>query len=188
MRATAKADAAAGSNEAHAFRIMDATAIRNGAPDDTVHVGLTSLKAEHVTVKGDTTHLQFIGKSGVAWHAAVPDAGFARHMKSRLASTPSGKPIMGTTNDKLNAYIKKASGGREYTAKDFRTHHATESAKLSVKSALAKLGNPHPSTLNSDVRKAIVKDAVTAGAQRIHDTVGVAKSTYINPALFAPFE
>jgi len=163
---------------------MDATCIRNGSTGDTEHFGLTSLRPQHVSVQGDTTTMAFTGKAGVSWKREFRNRETAAFIRGRLATAGADEPIFGTTSDKFNDYMGSL-GSRRYTAKDFRTHHATATAARTIRK---ELGNRDPMTLPKARRRAIVQSAVEAAAARINDLPATAKSKYIRPEVFGDLE
>lgn len=182
MRLRAGTDAEAGVAEAVCMRVMDRTCIRVGSPGDTDHVGLTSLRAEHVAVEGDRVTLDFTGKAGVAWHREVRDKAVAEYVRGRLESGGEG-PVFGTSAARYNDYLQsiRPAGSPEYSAKDFRTHHATATARrrLSV-----NIGSRNVGSLSLGERRSLMKDACDFAARRIGDTPAMAKKRYIDPAVW----
>ena len=75
-------------------------------------------------------------------------------------------------SDEINAYIK-ATAGDEFSAKDFRTWHATVFAAV----ALAE----SPPAASRAARERAIVDAVAETAERLGNTPAVCRASYIDP-------
>lgn len=177
-RKVAARDLKAGVPEAVAFRVEDLTTIRVGSRDEGTSYGLTTLENRHVTVNGDQVRFQFTGKAGVEWDRTIQDRQVARWVANRQSEDPAPEAKVFRTNAKaFNDYVGRAFGGKEYTAKDFRTYHATRVASEVVQRGWSEgLSKRDVSTL--------MKDAVSAAANYIGDTPGMAKAKYIDPVVW----
>ena len=81
----------------------------------------------------------------------------------------------------MNEYVKRAAGG-DYSAKDFRTWHAT---------VLAAVGLAVSAEVASDskaARKRAVKRAIDDVAYHLGNTPTVARASYIDPRVFDRFD
>lgn len=170
---------AANETEAMLLRIENKTAMRVGSDTDfkakVKAYGLTTLQAEHVTIKGSTITFDFIAKEGIPAHYSIEDKVVAEWLKKRKAATKVGEKLFPDTNaKKLNDYLKSAADGKKYTIKDFRTYHGTRIAT----EELIKLGGP----ITSDKqKKEVIKEVSTTVSKFLKNTPTMAKQSYINP-------
>lgn len=145
--------------------------------------GLTTIRREHLSVKGSGVSFDFIGKEHVHHHATVVDRGAARLVSALLeqpgspdaevfvASAPTG--IHSIHSTEVNAYLHSNTGAPA-TAKVFRTWGAT----AVVAAVVAGAG-----TLAVSART-VEEGAVKAAATLLGNTPAVARSSYIHPAAF----
>jgi len=150
---------------AMAMYVILKTGLRPGSYKETLGdvqaYGVSTLKAEHVSVKGNVVRFHFIGKKGVKIEKVVVDPKMASIIRKQKKS---GKELFPTVNDSsLRSYVAKFG---QYKTKDFRTLHAnTIATKL----------------MNKGVdRKAVVVQV----AAELQNTPGVAKSAYIAPSTY----
>ena len=142
--------------------------------------GIATLRRKHMRIEGNTMIFEYRGKWGKIHRKAVTDARL-RQIVEECAELP-GYEIFKYFDDEgeikdvksrdLNAYIKEVMGP-EFTAKDFRTWAGTLVAAIK----LAELG------ATEDVRTAEknVLVAVDAVAERLGNTRGIARSSYVSP-------
>lgn len=171
-------------------RLLDTTHLRIGNESyvrENQSYGLTTLRNRHARVEGNHVSLRFRGKSGV-WHAvSLTDPRVARVIR-RCQNLPgqelfqyedeSGeRHAIGSAD--VNAYIRSACGG-DFTAKDFRTWHATVHAwALLAPPAqgeppeLAQSGAPRPASR--------IVEALKQVAHRLGNTVAVCRKSYVHP-------
>ena len=183
-------------------RLLDATHVRVGNESYTREnksYGLTTLRNRHAKVEGSRVYLRFRGKSGV-WHdVALQDPRVAKVVR-RCQNLPGQDlfeyvdedgALHGIGSAEVNAYIREASGG-DFTAKDFRTWHATVHAwaLLSPPSpppeALAEEASAQRDTAEmADQSKAASTREVVAAlkevAARLGNTVAVCRKSYVHP-------
>ncbi|HVU71791.1 MAG TPA: DNA topoisomerase IB [Mycobacteriales bacterium] len=144
--------------------------------EDNESYGLTTLRPEHVRVRGATIELCFPGKSGKEWSCSTEDAALARLLRSLQRRADDhlfaldGTPI---SADEVNACLARLS--RDHlTAKDFRTWGGTLAAFRHLR-GLA----------NGDPCDADVVAAVDAAAELLGNTRAVARSSYVHPEVLA---
>jgi len=147
---------------ATACYLIDMLCLRVGdekEPDEADTVGATTLRPEHVTMHPDNTaEFRFYGKDFVRWHKKLELPEIVRQNLaelSRAARPPNsgnrGKRKKHPTRDKpqlfpdigsrdVNAYLSEVLPG--LTAKVFRTHHATEIVRSSLKDSGVKASDP----------------------------------------------
>lgn len=161
-------------------RLLDTTAGRIG--NDTYarengSYGLSTLRCRHVRVNGDAVALEFRGKSGVAHSLAVRDAHVARLIRGCLGGPMH--PLFRYTDDKgrprcvgaadVNAYLHEIAGGG-FTAKDFRTWHASVRA-LEIAQHAATKGDK-----GFALKKMLAEVAAALG-----NTPAVCRKSYVHP-------
>jgi DNA topoisomerase-1 len=183
-------------------RLLDTTYLRVGNDEyarTNGSFGLTTLRNRHVAVKGGTLRLSFRGKSGVHQRVELDDPQIAR-ICARLQELPGqelfqcvdedGEPHTIGSAD-VNDYIAAAAaparpaGARgisgpapRFTAKDFRTWHA---------SALA-LERLHPCQASSDTdAKRRVKEVIAEVARQLGHTLSVCRKSYVHPDVLSHF-
>lgn len=171
---------------AAAFRFLDLTAIRVGNPQYAQangSYGLTTLRNEHVQgLRGDLLHVEFEGKGGRLIEMEVRDGSLADALRGMR--TLSGDCILKyqgvrgegcvISPDQVNGYLQDVAEGG-FSAKDFRSWMAT----VTVVEELAA----HPRPEDPDARLERWLEAVDAAAERLHNTRGVTRSSYLPPGL-----
>lgn len=173
------------------IRLIDELAFRVGSEKSVERYktfGITTLRGKHVSIapSGEIT-FDFVGKHHIHHKIKLTDkklAGILGDLKSLRGAklfkyvTAEGK-IKSITGRDVNDYIKQATDP-SFTAKDFRTWGA------SVKAAaqLAKIGFVRG---ERSIKKNIVQ-AVKAVAEKLGNTVAVARSSYIHPKVLKKYE
>ena len=116
-------------------RLLDATGMRIGNDEyrrDNGSFGLSTLRTRHAHVSGDELRLSFVGKSGVRHDLRLSDRRVARVVR-RCRDLPGQQLFQyvdedGTTrridSQDVNAWLA-AAAGQHFSAKDFRTWHAS---------------------------------------------------------------
>jgi len=103
--------------------------------------GVTSFQAQHILVKGNKVHLNFLGKSGKLNNVEVTDPLVKKELIARKKAAGKNKTavIMNVNPPAVNAYLKQAAGG-DFSVKNFRTYHGTRlAADLVAKTKIPKL-------------------------------------------------
>lgn len=163
---------------AAALYLIDKTAFRVGSDAETggdkKAYGATTLLASHAEVSGDTTRFSFTGKKGVQIDKSVTDARLARLVSPRLAT---GGRLFKTTDGAVRDYLH--SRGGDFKVKDFRTWHGTATALREI----AKMPVPKTSAALVKAQRQVVKTV----ARHLGNTPAVAKSSYIDPAVWSPW-
>ena len=131
---------------ATAIRLIDLGFFRPGGDEyaaENGSYGLATIRREHVTCsRNGEISFDYIGKSGKQQEHAVVDSGVfsvVRSLKLRrsrpdledLLVYRSGKRWHNVTAGDINDYLREISGD-DYTAKDFRTWHATVLAAVGL--------------------------------------------------------
>ncbi|MBX3619629.1 MAG: DNA topoisomerase IB [Rhizobacter sp.] len=166
-------------------RLLDTTLVRIGNDEYTREngsYGLTTLRNRHAAVKGSHLQLRFRGKSGV-WHeVALDDPQVARIVRACQAmpgqelfqyEDEAGQTRCVGSAD-VNDYLKALSGA-EFSAKDFRTWHASVHALA----RLCALPNPGP------VSRRVANDVLREVAGLLGNTLAVCRKSYVHPGVMA---
>jgi DNA topoisomerase IB len=173
-------------------RLLDETQVRVGNTEyarTNGSFGLTTLRDRHARFSRGKLMLQFRGKGGADHDVLVDDARLTRLVR-RCQELP-GQALFQYVDDEggrhaidsgqVNDYLRERMG-EEFTAKDFRTWHAT----LHALTLLARMRLPEKRTERA-LRlsmNAVIKD-VAAG---LRNTPAVCRKSYINPAVFVAWQ
>jgi DNA topoisomerase IB len=174
-------------------KLLDATQLRVGNEEyarSNGSFGLTTLRDRHARFpRRGQALLHFRGKGGTEHEVPVEDARLASLVR-RCQELP-GQALFqyldengsrrAVDSGQVNDYLRERMGG-EFTAKDFRTWHAT----LHALTLLAKVPLPEKRS-EAALRRcmnAVVKD-VAAG---LRNTPAVCRKAYINPAVFIAWQ
>lgn len=165
------------------LHIIDKTAFRPGSESDTgadkFAYGITTLEGRHVKVDGDKVRFRFRGKDGVLNAKTITDPALARTLEPRLATTGPKEQLFPTASDgDMRDYLHSRDG--DFKPKDFRTWHGTTKAM----EVMEKM--PVPKT-EKEFKKAqlLVSKAV---AMHLGNTPAVARKSYIDPAVWSPWQ
>ena len=116
-------------------RLLDRTALRVGNAEYAAQngsFGLTTLRNRHLRIRADELVISFKGKSGVEQTARLTDRAAARIVR-RCQDLPGQQLFQYIGDDgqrhpvhshHVNDYLRRVSG-HDFTAKDFRTWHAS---------------------------------------------------------------
>jgi DNA topoisomerase-1 len=170
--------------------LMERTYIRIGNEDYEKLYGshgITTLKDQHVTIKGDTMRFSFRGKKGIVQDVTLSNRRLARVVK-QCRDIP-GKELFqyydaeGTRHSidsgTVNEYIKQATN-TGYTAKDFRTW----AGSLNLLRALKAAGE----AVTSAERKKNIVAALDEVSKKLGNTRTVCKNYYVHPKLIELYE
>jgi DNA topoisomerase I len=174
-----------------AVRLLDHGFFRIGTErplDDDDSVGLTTMRKEHVTIRGhDVVEFDYLAKGGkrtirqLADPAVVDIVGRLRRRRAGgtdlLAYRTAGGAWACVTATDVNEVIKEHCG-RDSSSKDFRTWNATVLAAV----ALAVSGAAGRG------QKRAVRRACQEVAHYLGNTPTVARDSYIDPRVFDRFE
>ncbi|WEK13306.1 MAG: DNA topoisomerase IB [Candidatus Microbacterium phytovorans] len=174
---------------AAAFRLLDQAAPRVGSErylERHGSRGLTTLKRRDAAIDGTVTSLRFPGKSGKRQNLQIDDEDLALVVAIMAAGRPASPLLayqrsrrrVALTPKEVNAYVRAMTGGA-FTAKDFRTLRGT----IHAADALARIGLVDTKT----ERKRAEVLAVRATAEMLGNTPAVARSSYIDPRVFAAY-
>lgn len=174
---------------ATAFRLLDQAAPRIGSERYLAahgSRGLTTLQRRDASVEASVVSLSFPGKSGKRQLLEIDDADLASVVELLAAGRPRspllawerGRRRVPLTPTEVNDYVRSLTGGR-FTAKDFRTLRGT----IFAAQALARIGTVDTA---SDLKRA-ENLAVRATSEALGNTPAVARSSYIDPRVFARY-
>ena len=162
-------------------RLLDTTYVRIGNEEyarTNRSFGLTTLKNRHADIQGSRLRLRFRGKSGIEQEVDLDDPRVARVVR-RCQAMP-GQDLFQYQDDDgerrtvgsadVNDYIRE-SGGADFTAKDFRTWHATVHAL----DLWAERCAADPSCRRT------ANQMLADVARRLGNTVAVCKKSYVHP-------
>lgn len=169
-------------------KLLDETLIRVGNESYAIEnesYGLTTLKGDHVDVRGDTIEFDFVGKSGLDHEVKLRDKRLARIVRDchelggqdLFTYTSGGEPSDVTSSD-VNSYLATIAGAG-VTAKDFRTWGGTNSAA-------AALVVSRPPEDEVQATKLILA-AYDVAAEVLNNTRTVCRSCYVHPVVPAAF-
>lgn len=167
--------------------VMDRSAERIGNDDsaDNGHFGVTGFRKKHITVVGNKSHLEYVGKSGTKHDKSISDLRIAKALKKAIKNSP-GKFIFETSDgfriksDKVNRYLEPFN----ISAKDLRGYNAN---KWIIE--LLKKSDSKWQLVSDDVKKArkerkkIFNKAVKETADRVGHGAATLKKHYMIPEL-----
>ncbi len=170
---------------AAAIRLIDLGFFRSGGAEYAEQngtYGLATIRKEHVTLTKDQLVFEYIAKGAKAREQAVAEDLVCAAVRSMRRRTGGGDQLLvyrsgpcwhDVTAADINDYLREISGG-DYTAKDFRTWHATVLAAvgLAVSEAAAET--------DSGCKRAIAR-VVQEVADYLGNTPAVARASYIDP-------
>jgi DNA topoisomerase-1 len=168
---------------ASVVRLLDLGAIRVGNESYAKanrSFGATTLRMRHARVTGDTVRLRFKGKSGQLRETAIGDAQLARLVR-RMHDLPGQNLFQYLDGDgeahpvgsaDVNEYLAEAMG-EHFTAKNFRTWHASVLALRLLAEAEGVL---------------TLKELTTEVGAHLGNTPAMARKSYIHPAVIALVE
>lgn len=163
---------------ASVVRLLDTAMIRVGNEHYSKRngsFGATTLRMRHVKVKGGALRLRFKAKSGRICEMTVTDRGLVRFVK-RMQDLPGqhlfqyldddGAPCPIQSGD-VNDYLRETMG-EDFTAKNFRTWHASVIAFQAIAEARGAL-----------TMKALMEEV----SGRLGNTPAIARKSYVHPVV-----
>ena len=159
-------------------RLLDIGVLRVGNDDyasrnDTY--GATTLTKDHAEVRGESVYLDYTAKGGKERSLRLSDGSLARLARRchdlpgqhLFAWTDEKDRPRGVSSEEVNEYIRSAMG-EDFTAKHFRTWHASAIAYRQV--------------LDSDGGLTL-KAMLEPVAEKLGNTVTISRKSYVHPAL-----
>ena len=175
---------------ASVVRLLERTLIRVGNDEyarTNRSFGLTTLRDNHVDIKGPRIRFQFRGKSGKRHEVGLDDRRLA-HIVRECRDLP-GQELFQYLDDEgrrrdvsstdVNAYLKEITGD-DFTAKDFRTWFATVLACTSLRGF-------DPASSRAQAKRNVIT-AIEAVAGVLGNTRSVCRKAYIHPAVLEAYE
>jgi DNA topoisomerase I len=168
---------------ASVVRLLDLGVVRVGNESyakENKSFGATTLRQRHVNVSGQTVKLRFTAKSGKTAEVAVTDRRLA-HFVRKMEDLPGQRlfQYLGADGEahpvgsaEVNDYLRETMGD-DFTAKNFRTWHASAIAFGLLARAEGQL------TL-----KALMEEV----SERLGNTPAIARKSYVHPAVVALVE
>jgi DNA topoisomerase IB len=168
-----------------AFRIGgEGYARRNGS------FGLATIRKAHVDVHARGATFDYVAKGGVRRIHEVVDREVVAPLRAMQDRRGGGRELLAYQEDgrwrdvrsaDINAYLKDLAGDG-FSAKDFRTWHATVRAAVDIARAAASAGSSTPTA----TRRTIAA-TVKAVADDLGNTPAVCRASYIDPRVFDRF-
>jgi DNA topoisomerase IB len=177
---------------AAAIRLIDLGFFRPGGEEYAAEhgtYGLATIRREHVMCTHGQLVFEYTAKGSKEREQAVADdqvSAVVRSLKRRrsggdeLLAYRSGRCWHDVTTTAINDYLREVSGG-EYTAKDFRTWHAT------VLSAVGLAVSKRAAT-SASARKRAIARVIREVADYLGNTPAVARASYIDPRVIDLYE
>jgi DNA topoisomerase IB len=177
---------------AAAIRLIDLGFFRPGGEEYTAEngtYGLATIRREHVVCsRNGELVFEYVAKGSQHREQAVVDDQVLAVVKSLKRRRSGGEELLAyrdgrrwhdVTAGNINDYLREISGG-DFTAKDFRTWHATVLAAvgLAVSEAAETAG----------ARKRAVARVVREVADYLGNTPAVARASYIDPRVIELYE
>jgi len=174
-------------------KLLDATQVRVGNAEyarTNGSFGLTTLRDRHARFPSrGKALLHFRGKGGAEHDVLVEDARLAQLVR-RCQELP-GQALFQYVDEQggrhavdsgqVNDYLRERMGD-DFTAKDFRTWHAT----LHALTLIGKV--PLPEKRSERAMRACVNAVVKEVAGGLRNTPAVCRKSYINPAVFVAWQ
>lgn len=166
-------------------RLIDLTFIRVGNDEyarANRSYGLTTMKDQHATIRGERVEFSFRGKSGKYHVITVEDARLAKIVKhcqdirgqELFQWIDTGGKRRDVTSGDVNDYLREISGS-DFTAKDFRTWAGTVLAAQALKATRA--------FETEKQAKRNIKEAIQVVAEKLGNTPAVCRKCYVHPSL-----
>lgn len=175
-----------------AARLLDLGFFRIGSEEyaeTNGSFGLATMRREHVTVSRGVITFDYAAKGGKQRVQSVADDDVLRVVTALKRRRTGGDELLAyrastgwvdVKSTDINAYLREITGG-EYTAKDFRTWHATVLCAV----ALAVSTEAPPS---ARARKQAVARAVKEVAHYLGNTPAVCRASYIDPRVIDRYD
>lgn len=150
--------------------------------------GLTTMKDKHVAIEGSSVKFCFKGKKGIEHEVSLKNKKIAR-IVTACRDIPGKELFQYFDNENnrkaidsgmVNYYIKEAAGGKDFTAKDFRTWAGT----LNILWEFKSIGEALTST---EAKKNIVQ-ALDKVSKKLGNTRTVCRKYYVHPGLLKLYE
>jgi DNA topoisomerase IB len=177
---------------AAAIRLIDLGFFRPGGEEyagENGTFGLATIRREHVTLSHGQLMFEYLAKGAKHREQAVAEdqvCAVVRSLRRRrgggdqLLAYRSGPRWHNVTAADINDYLREVSGG-DYTAKDFRTWHATVLAAVGL--AVSEGANG-----SGGLRRRAIARVIREVADYLGNTPAVARASYIDPRVIELYE
>ena len=177
---------------AGAIRLVDLGFFRSGGEEYAEQngtFGLATITKDHVTLTKGQLVFEYLAKGSQQHEQAVAEEQVCAVVRSLLRRRGGGDQLLvyrsgsrwhDVTAADMNDYLREISGG-DYTAKDFRTWHATVLAAVGLAVSESAAGG------ETTRRHAIVR-VVREVADYLGNTPAVARASYIDPRVIELYE
>ncbi|MDA0635994.1 DNA topoisomerase IB [Nonomuraea sp. MCN248] len=170
---------------AAAARLLDVGFFRVGGEGYDSY-GLATLRMDHVTCGRGTITCSYPAKGDVPREVEVADPGACRVVRALKALRADGELLryqgengwVDVRSEDINDYLRETIG--EFTAKDFRTWHATVLAAVGL--AVSRMAD------SDTARKRAVSRVVQEVAEYLGNTPAVARASYVDPRVITAYE
>jgi DNA topoisomerase IB len=175
-----------------AIRLLDQAMFRIGSEvyaKENGSFGLATLRKDHVRIRGNLIVFDFDAKSGRRRVQETRDSAILAAIRSMKRRRNGGPELLAFRKEggwhdvrsgDINDYLRDAAAG-EFTAKDFRTWHATVLGAVSLAAKASEAGG-----ITS--RRRLVSASVKEVAEYLGNTPAVARASYIDPRVIDSFE
>ena len=171
-------------------RLLETTLARVGSEEyarANGSFGLTTLRPDHLVIRGAEICLRFPGKGGKDWNVRLRNRRVARIL-DRCRRLP-GETLFRYRDEQgtvrriraadVNAYLR-AVAGHPITARDFRTWAGT------VLVAKQLLAGPRPKGVTAARRT--VREAIATTAAELGNTPAICRKAYVDPVVIERYE
>jgi DNA topoisomerase IB len=177
---------------AAAVRLIDLGFFRSGGKEyaeENGSYGLATVRRDHVHCSRGMVTFEYPAKGAKEREQAVAEESVCAVVRGLKRRTGGGAELLAHRNgrgwrdvqpDDINEYLREISGG-DFTAKDFRTWHAT------VLAAVGLAVSSRTSRAPTARRRAITR-TVREVADYLGNTPAVARASYIDPRIIALYE
>lgn len=169
--------------------LLESTLIRVGNEDyarDNKSYGLTTLRENHIDVRGQELRFRFKGKSGKDWNLKLSDRRIAKvvrqcqdlpgqHLFQYVDEEDERRVV---TSADVNDYLREISG-QDVSAKDFRTWAGTVLAALALREFEA--------FDSQTLAKKNIKAAIQRVAERLGNTPTICRKCYVHPEIVTTY-
>jgi DNA topoisomerase IB len=177
---------------AGAVRMLDLGFFRSGSEayeKEHETFGLATLRRDHVHLVRGAIRIEFVGKGSQEQEQIVTEEAVVRLIRGLMRRQHDGPELLAyrtprgwhdVTAADINGYLGEVTGG-PFTAKDFRTWHATvlAAAGLAVSTTAPDTKTGHQRAVARVVREV---------AHYLGDTPAVARRSYIDPRIIEAYD
>jgi len=170
-------------------QLLERTFIRVGNEEyarDNKSFGLTTMRDQHVEIKGSKLRFRFRGKSGIRHEVDMTDRRIAKIVaklqdlrgQELFQYVDEDGEVRDITSQDVNDYLREITN-EDFTAKDFRTWAGTVMAAI----ALQAVGGFE----TKKQAKANIKNAISAVSKMLGNTPAICRKCYVHPAVLETY-